>query len=90
MKKSFVATSAALAICLTITAIPTVDASEVKLKLVSMLPAKHPIGKSYTGFINRLNAKLKGEFQIDWRGGPEVVPQFKQPNAVRLGSVDAT
>ena len=90
MKKSFVATSAALAICLTITTIPTVDASEVKLKLVSMLPAKHPIGKSYTGFINRLNAKLKGEFQIDWRGGPEVVPQFKQPNAVRLGSVDAT
>ena len=89
MKKILVTTFAALAICFTVGGAPAADASEVTLKLVSMLPAKHPIGKSYTGFINRLNAKLKGEFQIDWRGGPEVVPQFKQPNAVRLGSVDA-
>ena len=29
-------------------------------------------------------------FRMDWRGGPEVVPQFKQPNAVRIGSVAMT
>ena len=58
--------------------------------MVTMLPAKHPVGKSFGGFIKRINAALKGEFQIDWRGGPEAVGQFKQPNAVRLGSVDAT
>lgn len=66
------------------------DAAEVSLKLVSMLPKKTPIGKAFGGFIDRLNKELAGEFKIDWRGGPEVVPQFKQPNAVRLGSVDMT
>ncbi len=65
-------------------------AEEVSLKLVSMLPKKTPIGQAFGGFINRLNKELAGEFRIDWRGGPEVVPQFKQPNAVRIGSVDAT
>ena len=65
-------------------------AAEVTLKLVSMLPKKTPIGQAFGGFIDRLNKELAGEFRIDWRGGPEVVPQFKQPNAVRLGSVDAT
>ncbi len=65
-------------------------AAESTVKLVSMLSKKTPIGQSFDGFITRLNKKLAGEFRIDWRGGPEVVPQFKQPNAVRLGSVDAT
>jgi len=65
-------------------------ADEVSLKLVSMLSKKTPIGKTFNGFINRLNKEFAGEFRLDWRGGPEVVPQFKQPNAVRLGSVDAT
>ncbi len=64
--------------------------AEVSLKLVSMLPKKHPVGRSFDGFITRLNKEFKGEFRIDWRGGPEVVPQFKQPNAVRIGSVDMT
>ncbi len=65
-------------------------AAEVSFKLVSMLPKKTPIGQAFGGFITRLNKELAGEFRIDWRGGPEVVPQFKQPNAVRIGSVDAT
>ena len=65
-------------------------AAETSLKLVSMLPKKTPIGQTFDGFITRLNKALAGEFRIDWRGGPEVVPQFKQPNAVRLGSVDMT
>lgn len=64
--------------------------AEVSLKLVSMLPKKHPVGRSFGGFITRLNKELKGEFRIDWRGGPEVVAQFKQPNAVRIGSIDMT
>ena len=65
-------------------------AAETSLKLVSMLPKKHPVSLSFGGFITRLNKEFKGEFRIDWRGGPEVVPQFKQPNAVRIGSVDMT
>ncbi len=65
-------------------------AAESTLKVVTMLAKKTPIGQSFDGFITRLNKKLEGELRMDWRGGPEVVPQFKQPNAVRLGSVDAT
>ena len=68
----------------------TVMAAEVSLKLVSMLPKKHPVGRAFKGFIDRTNEEFKGQFRIDWRGGPEVVPQFKQPNAVRIGSVDMT
>ncbi|MDA0239893.1 MAG: TRAP transporter substrate-binding protein DctP [Proteobacteria bacterium] len=90
MKKTIAVTSMALAMAFTTFGAPVVDAAEVKLNLVSMLPKKTPIGKTFDGFITRLNKELKGEFQIDWRGGPEVVPQFKQPNAVRLGSVDLT
>ena len=65
-------------------------AAESTVKVVTMLAKKTPIGQSFDGFITRLNKTLEGEFRMDWRGGPEVVPQFKQPNAVRLGSVDAT
>jgi TRAP-type transport system periplasmic protein len=80
----------ALAAALVVTGVPAVQAAEVTLKLVSMLPKKTAIGETFGGFIDRLNAKMKGELKIDWRGGPEVIPQFKQPNAVRLGSIDAT
>lgn len=90
MRKVLLSTIMAIAISFNVFGAAQVAAKEVTIKLVSMLPKKHPIGKSFNGFITRMNAKLKGEFQIDWRGGPEVVPQFKQPNAVRLGSVDAT
>lgn len=69
---------------------PVAVSAETSLKLVSMLPKKHPIGRLFNGFITRLNKEFTGEFRIDWRGGPEIIPQFKQPNAVRIGSVDMT
>ena len=90
MRSLRVITSVAMASCLAIVAAQAVQAAETKFKLVTMLPAKHPVGKSFGKFITGLNTALKGEFQLDWRGSSEVVPQFKQPNAVRLGSVDAT
>ena len=90
MKNSLTISSAVLAGILTFAITPALQADEAKIKLVTMLPAKHPVGKSFGGFIKRINAALKGDFHIDWRGGPEAVPQFKQPAAVRLGSVDGT
>lgn len=90
MRKTLYATPIAAAMAAVLVGAPVANAAEVTLKVVSMLPKKTPIGKTFGGFIDRLNAKLKGEFKLDWRGGPEVVPQFKQPNAVRLGSIDAT
>ena len=88
--KTLVTSSMAIALAFTVFGPPAAVAAEVKLNLVSMLPKKTPIGQAFGGFIDRLNKDLAGEFKIDWRGGPEVVPQFKQPNAVRLGSVDMT
>ncbi len=90
MKKICVPVCAALVLSMPVLTTAPAFAAEVKLKMVSMLPKKTPIGKTFGGFVDRINAKLAGEFKIDWRGGPEVVPQFKQPNAVRLGSVDMT
>jgi len=65
-------------------------AADVSLKLVTMLPKKHPVGRSFNGFITRFNKEFAGKVRFDWRGGPEVIQQFKQPNAVRFGSIDAT
>lgn len=65
-------------------------AAEVSLNLVTMLPKKHPIGRAFRGFIDGTNKEFQGQFHMDWPGGPEVVPQFKQPNAVRIGSVAMT
>lgn len=90
MRKTLYATPIAAAVAAVLVSAPVASAAEVTLKIVSMLPKKTPIGQTFGGFIDRLNKKMKGEFQLDWRGGPEVVPQFKQPNAVRLGSIDAT
>ena len=89
MRQSSIA-GAIAAVALLAMPLQSAGAAESTVKLVSMLAKKTPIGQSFDGFITRLNKKLEGEFRIDWRGGPEVVPQFKQPNAVRLGSVDAT
>ena len=89
ISRLLISTSVVFALFATVMPNSNVFAAEISLKTVTMLPAKHPIGKSFNGFIKRLNASLKGEFKLDWRGGPEVVPQFKQPNAVRLGSIDA-
>ena len=90
MKKSLLVGCIGLAAIATAPWTTPAVAEEVSLKLVSMLPKKTPIGQAFGGFINRLNKELAGEFHIDWRGGPEIVKQFKQPNAVRIGSVDAT
>jgi TRAP-type C4-dicarboxylate transport system substrate-binding protein len=79
--------SAAIAVLL-LNSIPV--AAETSLKLVSMLAKKHPVGIRFGGFVTRINKQFKGDFQIDWRGGPEIVPQFKQANAVRIGSIDMT
>jgi TRAP-type transport system periplasmic protein len=90
MKKVVLLTSAILLAGYSYAGIASANAKEAQLKLVTMLPAKTSIGKSFTHFIKEFNTKFKGRIKLDWRGGPEIIKQFKQPNAVRLGSVDAT
>ena len=90
MKKVLFLTSAVLLAGYSYAGIASANAKEAQLKLVTMLPAKTAIGKSFTHFIKEFNAEFKGRIKLDWRGGPEIIKQFKQPNAVRLGSIDAT
>ena len=39
-------------------------------------------------FVARVNEKAKGELKITVKGGPEVIPTFDQPIAVKKGHVD--
>jgi len=38
-------------------------------------------------FVDRVNAEAKGELRIKWLGGPEVIPAFDSPEAVRKGTI---
>jgi len=44
--------------------------------------------KPYGEFIDRVNERAKGELVIDYLGGPEVIPTFEQPEAIKSGVVD--
>ena len=63
-------------------------AEEISLNAVSLAPRQAAISQGFVMFIDEVNAKFAGEFQIKWRGGPEVMPPFKQAEAVRGGAMD--
>lgn len=65
-------------------------AEEITLNAVSLAPKQAGISKGFAMFVEDINAKFEGEFQISWRGGPEVMPPFKQAEAVRGGAIDMT
>jgi TRAP-type C4-dicarboxylate transport system substrate-binding protein len=67
-------------------------AQEVELKLITGFPFEGPAGdKMYGGklFIERFNAKAKGQARIRVVGGPEVVAPFDQLKALQTGQFDA-
>lgn len=80
-------TSAALATSLLMAPL-AVAAEEITMSAVSLVPKKAGIARGFHMFVDEINEKFKGEFQIDWRGGPEVMPPFKQAEGVRGGAVD--
>jgi TRAP-type C4-dicarboxylate transport system substrate-binding protein len=56
---------------------------------VTALPAKHDLSQSYLAlFVERVNAEGKGVVRIDYKGGPEVIPQKKAAQAVQRGAID--
>ncbi|MFH1775787.1 MAG: TRAP transporter substrate-binding protein DctP [Chloroflexota bacterium] len=91
-KKAFTLT---LAICLAlvITTLPLVSgcgapAEVVELDAVSALPENNIIGQVLTEYIARVNERAKGQLVINYKGGPEVIPGFEQPEALKNGVVD--
>jgi TRAP-type C4-dicarboxylate transport system substrate-binding protein len=57
---------------------------------VTLAPKPVYINKPFKMFVDEVNTKFAGEVEINWRGGPEVMPPFKQAEGVRNGAVDMT
>lgn len=61
------------------------SAQVVELKGVSFLPKDHRLCAQIPVWIGRVNESLKDVLKITWVGGPEVMPPFEQPEAIRKG-----
>lgn len=79
--------SAIVAATMLATAGPSL-AEEYSMNAVTLAPRQAAISQGFVMFVDEVNEKFKGEFQIKWRGGPEVMPPFKQAEAVRGGAMD--
>ncbi len=66
----------------------TAVAEEVSLNTVSFTPKSAVVSHGFEAFVEAINEKFDGELQINWRGGPEVMPPFRLADAVRNGSID--
>ena len=62
--------------------------AQVTLKAISFIPKNHPVMWGANAWVNDVNTALKGELQINYVGGPEVVPRYQQIEAVRNKVVD--
>lgn len=63
-------------------------AEEITMNAVSLAPRQADIVRGFAMLVDEINTKFEGEFQINWRGGPEVMPPFGQAEAVRNGAID--
>jgi TRAP-type C4-dicarboxylate transport system substrate-binding protein len=58
------------------------------LRALSMMPKPVTYTQSFLKFIDKVNAAGQGVVQIEFVGGPEAIPTFDQPEAVRAGVID--
>jgi TRAP-type C4-dicarboxylate transport system substrate-binding protein len=63
-------------------------AQEVTLRVVSAFAENTTYVKNLEPFIQKLNAEGKGQLQLNFIGGPKVMPNTEVGNAVRTGVVD--
>ena len=65
-------------------------ADAVKINAVTLAPKPVYINGPFKSFVEEVNEKFAGEIEINWRGGPEIMPPFKQAEGVRNGAMDMT
>lgn len=65
-------------------------ADVVKINAVTLAPKPVYINAPFKSFVEEVNEKFADEIAIRWRGGPEVMPAFKQAEGVRNGAMDMT
>jgi TRAP-type transport system periplasmic protein len=63
-------------------------AKSTKLKAVCVFPKNNPIAAMTGNWVESVNAALKDEVEIDYAGGPEVIPAMQQADALKNGVVD--
>ena len=67
---------------------PAADAKKIKLRAISFLPVQVTVVKTLGMYADKVNARAKGELEIKWLGGPEVIPLPALAEAVIKGRVD--
>lgn len=66
----------------------TANANEVSLRTVSAFAKGSSISDTFEQFVKRVNEDETTQVELDFIGGPEVMPPFQLGNAVRSGVVD--
>ncbi|MBW1997052.1 MAG: TRAP transporter substrate-binding protein DctP [Deltaproteobacteria bacterium] len=66
------------------------NAAPKKLKAVCFLPKNHPLAAMTIEWVKRINEACKGELEIQYMGGPEVIPGLEQVEALRKGVIQVT
>lgn len=71
-------------------AAPSPAAAPVKitLKSVSQYPFTNPTVYGFKRLIEEINKRGKGELTVDYKGGPEVIPELNQAQALKTGVID--
>lgn len=65
-------------------------ADAVEINAVTLAPKPVYINGPFSSFVDEVNEKFAGRVEINWRGGPEIMPPFKQAEGVRNGAMDMT
>jgi TRAP-type C4-dicarboxylate transport system substrate-binding protein len=65
-------------------------ADPVQINAVTLAPRSVYITQPFGQFVEEVNERFAGEIEINWRGGPEVMPPFGQAEGVRNGAMGMT
>lgn len=76
------------AAALAVAAIAGAAAAETTVRAVGFIPKNHPVMAQANAWVKLINEKLKGKFQVNYVGGPEVIGRYEQLNAIRTGVID--
>ena len=63
-------------------------ADEVSLRAIGFLPKNHPVMAEVQVWVDAVNSALKGEVNVKYIGGPEIIPSLQQAEAVGKGVID--
>ena len=67
---------------------PSAMSAEVTIKALSFLPKRFAVMAGARNWSDDVNKVFKGELQINYLGGSEIIGRFDQPEAVRSGTLD--